>query len=55
MHRGQDVHFDHQPRPAFRERVERAQERHGGVVDQNVGRSDFFDELVEYPFPVVGL
>ena len=49
------VHLHHQPHPLFRELVERSQECHGGVVDQNVGCANAFDDLAEQPFAVLGV
>ena len=55
MQRREYVHFDHQAHAAFRKLVESTQKRHGGVVDQNVWRTDPFDQLGEEPLSIVGL
>ena len=46
------MHFDHQPHAPLREFVERTEKRHGGVVDQNVRRTNAFDHLGEESLPV---
>ena len=47
------VHLEHEPRPLLGELVERAQERDGRVVHEDVGRADLLDHLGHHAFALL--